>query len=862
VDRVGHYEIQGEIARGGMGIVYRALDTRTQQPVAAKVMLDPTPDPRFQQEVRSLARLQHPAIVSFLELTQDDAGRDVVIMELVEGESLRARLRRDGPFPLDEALGLTLQLCEAVGYAHERGVLHRDLKPDNVLVTADGEVKLTDFGLGKVVDQTLAQSVASLTQDGEILGTPSYMPPEQATGDKAAMGPRSDVYALGATLYALVTGKAPFAGLSLINILNAVLNDPPPRPSDARPEVSPVLDAVVLRCLAKEPGQRYASAAELASALRAAGLPDAAARSNGHGRAAAALVALGLAVAAGAVAARSQAESASVSPTPAVPPPSTTTTPAPSQDPSAAAEAAFERGAALGRELRWPEALEALNEAVRLAPNRDTYHMLRGRARLELGEYQGALEDIETAMRLAPGADDAYHFFRGQARHWLGDLDGALADFDRTLEQHPSFAEAYYRRGLVHLSQDQPGAALADLDTALELQPDAPPKKLSRLLYNRGLARWLLYDVDGAFEDASAAIDADPSYALPFALRGRAAAQRGDLRRALEDLSEALRLDPEAANAEDTRCLRASTRADLGDLEGALDELARVLERDPSKGEAYDIRSRLWLLATDYTAAIADASRALELGVEPQTPLLQRRAVAYVQLRNLEPARADLDEALRLAPDQADLWLNRGQVRAMGGDLEDALADFDASLRLAPDLIEAVRCRALALAELGRTQEAIEAYTAVLRARPDQPSILVDRGRQWILAGDREAAAADLRRGLQTEGAGVATALWYALASGDLEALTPYAKGDDWGAALASHTVDRLSLEALLALAETAETEREREERRCQAQAYVALRLDMSGDATAARPHYEAALAATDSECAALRAWIRTRLSQ
>ena len=178
VKHVGPYRLLDEVARGGIGVVYRGLDPRGG-PVAIKLLLDPTPDPRVEQEARALRSLRHPAIVGFRDQLLDARGRQVLVMDWIQGESLAARLKQ-GLLPVDEAIRLTTTLCGALEHAHQRGVLHRDLKPDNVMVTPAGAPVLTDFGLGKVVDLIRRASQASLTEDGDVLGTPGYMPPEQA----------------------------------------------------------------------------------------------------------------------------------------------------------------------------------------------------------------------------------------------------------------------------------------------------------------------------------------------------------------------------------------------------------------------------------------------------------------------------------------------------------------------------------------------------------------------------------------------------------------------------------------------------------------------------------------------------------
>ena len=265
--RVDHYEIEDEIARGAFGVIYRARDTTLDRRVAIKVLLGEVLEPedlsRFRAEARAAARLSHSHIVSVFGLGLS-RGRPYLVMDLVEGDSLNSVLRRRGAFPPLEAAQLVAKLADALHYAHTRGVLHRDVKPHNVLIRAeDREPLLTDFGLAKVIGRQ-----TQVTVTGEIMGTPAYMPPEQARAQHDKISAASDVYSLGATLYDLLTGEAPFRGETAIEVMDSVCSSAPAPPSVLRPEIDSVLGELCLRCLAKEPADRYASAQELADALR------------------------------------------------------------------------------------------------------------------------------------------------------------------------------------------------------------------------------------------------------------------------------------------------------------------------------------------------------------------------------------------------------------------------------------------------------------------------------------------------------------------------------------------------------------------------------------------------------------------
>jgi WD40 repeat protein len=258
------YEILGELGRGGMGVVYKAYQPSLKRFVALKMVLagqhaDPTDLVRFRQEATMVARLQHPNIVQIYEVGEHD-GLSYLALEFVEGGTLAKKTAGLPQTPREAARKVEL-LARAVEYAHQRGVLHRDLKPGNVLLTPDGAPKLTDFGLARELGGE------GMTVSGTVVGTPGYLAPEQAEGGKAALGAATDVYALGAILYSLLTGRPPFQGASRLDTIRQTLEREPTRPGQLNPKVPRDLETITLKCLQKHPARRYASAAELADDL-------------------------------------------------------------------------------------------------------------------------------------------------------------------------------------------------------------------------------------------------------------------------------------------------------------------------------------------------------------------------------------------------------------------------------------------------------------------------------------------------------------------------------------------------------------------------------------------------------------------
>jgi serine/threonine protein kinase len=265
--RVGRYAVEGHLGGGGMGLVYRARDTQLGRPVALKFLpphlsRSEEAEERFVREAQAAARLDHPNVATVHEIGATDAGRRYIAMAYYEGETLKETLAREGPLPVDEAVGYAIQIAEGLAAAHDAGIVHRDVKPANVIINDAEEVKLVDFGLARVAEAT------RLTNPGRRLGTAAYMSPEQARGE--AVDARTDLWALGVLLYEMLTGERPFQAASETAVLRAVLHDEPDPVGERRNEVPAAVEDVVGRLLMKDSDERYASAEALVEDLRAA----------------------------------------------------------------------------------------------------------------------------------------------------------------------------------------------------------------------------------------------------------------------------------------------------------------------------------------------------------------------------------------------------------------------------------------------------------------------------------------------------------------------------------------------------------------------------------------------------------------
>jgi tetratricopeptide (TPR) repeat protein len=737
------YELLGELGRGGMGVVYKARRLALQRLTALKMVLggrhaSPRDRDRFLTEARLVARLQHPNIVQIYEVGEHD-GLPFLSLEFMEGGSL-ARKLAGSPRPPREAAALAETLARAVHFAHRQGVVHRDLKPANVLLTADGIPKIADFGLAK-----LTEAGGDAESSAAIQGTPNYMAPEQTTGRPGVVGARADVYALGAILYELLTGRPPFRGTTLLETLEQVRSQDPVPPGRLQPRTPRDLEAVCLRCLEKSPERRYARAEDLADDLRRflAGEPVRA-RPAGLWRR-------------GVRWARRHPASASL---------------------AGAAAAAL---AGLVGLLAW----HAADLQAKVTQARDDERLARSREQAvverQLAE-ETARRDAQAQFRKFIGKrDDAlFHWVYGtlaseeerqaqtgaarQAGEQALELakaqagDGPPAD-DAFLsdEQKAELASGCYEL-LVMLAEADTrpglgpeeaaraaGAALDRLDAARRF---GPPTRAWRL--RRADCLELLKQGPEAERERAEAEAAVPATALDHFLLGDEHYRGGDAARAAADFGRALDREPNHFWA----------LYSLGFCYFQLHRPAEAravwtasLARRPDFPWTYLLRGAALVELREFPAADADFRKAEALGLDPEAEYALhvnrgalrlgqgrdaeadddlRRAArmrpslfqAHANLARLREAQrrpadalAELKEALALRPPPPvlpDLHVQRGRILLADGDDAGALRACDDALKLRPDFIDAQEVRGRALLALHQYAEAVQAFTRCL----------------------------------------------------------------------------------------------------------------------------------------------------
>jgi tetratricopeptide (TPR) repeat protein len=779
------YEILGELGRGGMGVVYQARQTALNRLVALKMIrrgdrASPEDLARFRREAESVARLRHPHIVQIYE-TGEHGRLAYISLELCRGGTLAERLRH-GPLPPRTAADVVARLAGAMQAAHEQGVIHRDLKPSNVLLgegpevlLGDCPVKVSDFGLAKQLD------ASGHTEPGQVVGTPSYMSPEQAAGKGGEVTPAADVYALGAVLYACLTGGPPFQGATSLDILRQVVDDEPVPPSRLNRLCPRDLETICLKCLRKRPADRYASARQLAEDLgrHLEGRPVLARRVGRLERLvkwarrspaqAVAVVAAALFVIAliGALSAevRLLARQGGL---------------------RARAEALYSDAERKAKDGDWAgaardagAALELIESEPALAdfPLREQLADLQARARGQLADARTRAERRERLARLTAYGGDAVFFATlaaglelpdslARARRAVADglaLFGLSADNDGPLDADLRFytpgqvaliTDACYELLLIDaevLAQQNVGEpvgawhdrlrqSLRLLDRADRLRPGAPT--------HAGLARKAEYlerlgEADAARLARQAADHTAPSLPADYFLLGMGLHAREEYREAIRPLANALRLRPGHYGAE---YLLAVCRLRVGQLQEAKVGLSRCLEQRPDFPWPRLLRGYAEMDLGEFEAARADFD--VVLGDPPDetatyVALVNRGALAIRQ-KAWDEAVADLRRAVALRPDDMAAYVNL--ALAYRQRAEPAPWQVG-TLLLTPR--GACALPALAAHRLLALAEGVAVLDEGVRRLPQAARLYHERARLHLMQDDLVAARADFVRAVR-----------------------------------------------------------------------------------------------------------------
>ncbi|MDZ4834467.1 MAG: serine/threonine-protein kinase [Candidatus Melainabacteria bacterium] len=633
------YEVLELIGEGGMASVYKVRSHADDSLFAIKMLKaelarDPLAILRFKQEVKAAAKLGHPNLVASYELGEMDDGTPFFVMDYVDGSNLSALLIEQGKLTVERALEIFIAMCEAMEHAHSKGVVHRDLKPSNVLVNAQGLVKVVDFGIAKVlVSGTTTGNTASLTQTGELFGSPLYMSPEQCMGENS--DERSDIYSLGCVIYELLSGRPPFEGANPIKIIFGHLNETPARfakgsVGDGAKRLAS-LEAIVFCCLEKLPANRYQSVHDLLKDLENVkeGKPPSIARNspvmrrNVLKKVAVVVGVLGLA-----------------------------------------------GGAVFGiSTLSHQEKPEA--KAV-VVPKQDNLAVKR------------LIDSFTTEIQAHPD-EDYWYIMRGTTYRENGELVNALMDFTMAINKNPKNAKAYRERGWTHALMEQWQKAADDNTAAIELNP-----KYADAYIGRSRDYGALGKIKESYADASKAIELNPSNPMAYLNRAGAAFDMKNYKQSLADCDQCVKLNPADPHP---RILRSRVAEKLGDLKKALDDLSFIVSKRPEEVPRIVERAYLYNKLGKYDLSLQDSEKALALDPKHVGGHIAR-ATSLIGLNRKTEGFDAFERGLAVDPNNSEIWKLKGDIYAKMGELSKATENYDTALKLSPAYQDAIDARA------------------------------------------------------------------------------------------------------------------------------------------------------------------------
>jgi eukaryotic-like serine/threonine-protein kinase len=734
--KVGHFRIVALVGEGGMGVVYKAFDERLHRTIALKVLpekaiREESHRRRFLREARSAAAVAHPNVAAIHDVGEDE-GRVFLAMEYVEGRTLREEMAR-GRLDLAECLRIARGIARALAKAHEKGIVHRDLKPDNVMLNEDREVKVLDFGLAKLLapEETsrkmmeVEETELFLTGDTQVVGTPSYMSPEQATGKK--VDARADLFSFGILLYEMVTGARPFSGETPVEILVAIARDDPKPVSERNPNVPPGLERVIARCLFKRPAERFASARDLVMALEAleAGRP--------------------------------------VDASGEVPHVASARLPTPSAGGERLSAFARHPGGSLDANITRRSSRPPSTRFTRIRPGRLVWSVLGGLA--VIGGVAAAI-----ALRPLPRSPASDAVAGGEAERLVGEGDKlaregrrdlACADYARASAVEPPFARAALAAALCHLDAPNDGrlffrkawaarATLDEGDAALlfALEPVFLREHEDDLEEGKRL------------EEAKKRFPNDPR--LHLSLAGSLRRVTDGLPNIIEELDRSLALDPQQPYALE---LKSDYLAYAGEFSGALAAIDECLRIAPAAEGC--LLERAWIYGSEGECGRveSDARRMLAIDPEDEDGARVLANALYAQGRPIETAREVLrrswerlpaarrgpverEDQIRLATLAGDFVAAEALARGAWKDAEETAQMADHG-RAARRLVETLR--EIEPPGQGPSKDAAEVAKAYLDGRDAwEPSVRLD---DWALRAEPTPLMLAILRGSGATGA-------------------------------------------------------------------------------------------------------------
>lgn len=740
------YDILDELSHGGQGVVYRAVQKSTKREVAIKVLLEgvyasETAKKRFQREIELAAQLQHPNIITIFHSGVTDDGLQYCVMDYVHGLPLH-RFVRARELVLDETLRLFSTVCDAIEYAHGRGIIHRDLKPSNILVNADGQPKILDFGLARTLAAPAGTVVSS---SGNVMGTLPYMSPEQAQGRRDEVDARTDVYALGISLYELLTGHFPYpVDGQMGDVIRHIVETPPAPPSRKwrsdsgvrsksshrfRSGACPIgheVQTILFKALAKEPERRYQSAAALSEDLTRylqhepilARPPSVAYRVRKFVRKRwLPLVAVSALLLTAALATSFQIRASRAS----------------RAEARETAQRLFSEGQ-LEAYRDPPKAIEKFDQTLAMQPGHVDAMIQRAFLFKRENRTEEAVTAAQEILQLYPDTG-AVHFLLSQLY----------------LTSDPQRAEQHREEGRRLLPDNKYYQAIS-LDDG---HADEAIGLLSEYLkddgghfdawWARAWRRFAVGDFEGMLEDATFLTSLRAKSATAWNLLGLALGRLERLDDAIEAYDESIRLSPDYAA---TYLNRAETLAVVNRSAEGLADCTKAINLDPEFAGAYALRARLMYHAGKKANSLSDSDRAIRLDPSNAMAFHYRGKVYRDHKQNARASEA-LSQAIRLNPESAEAHCDRGDVRFSQEDFEAAADDYSAAIQLNPAFGKALRRRGLAYEELGRIDDAVASFGRAIEVSNRSASAYYDRARLYRIQGKHVEALVDLERAIE-----------------------------------------------------------------------------------------------------------------
>ncbi|MFH1228661.1 MAG: tetratricopeptide repeat protein [Planctomycetota bacterium] len=740
----GKYILERKLGQGGMGAVYLALDPALNRKVALKIITSNDAEllERFQREAQAVAKLKHPNIVQVYEAGA--AGKQhYFTMDYIEGISLEQAISSAKRPNIQNIARIVLQVASALHYAHGQHIIHRDIKPANIMITKQGQAYITDFGLAK----QLTGLDRSLTMSGTAIGTPNYMSPEQAQGKKDEVDPRSDIFSLGATMYHCLTGRMPFAGNEIYEVISKVINVDPPAPSTIVRIIPKDLETICLKCLNKDKAKRYQTAGELARDLKRylEGEEIAARRT-------------GLISKLRIKAARNKAASLSIIGAAIILIIVVISLLISSSNKRHLIAQYRQEAEQLFRDSQYDKTKAACNKLLALAPqDEDIQSLLKRCEKIIKAQDTKKQQEDEQAKEAAAKAQKTVDI-RAQAKSILDRAGGAPAPDQKiefaqeALKIDPTYGDAWQVIGYAYKEKANHAGSFDEYqkltDKAFEYFSKAikTTPTLAYSYYERAVINVINYNrPEEAMTDFEMVLKYDPNSYIGWFAKGNIAQSQNKNDEAIDNYTKAIELYPENTWAYNNRAIAYKNK---GELDKAIADCSEAIRIDPKYADAYTSRGLAYKNKGALDRAIKDYDEAIRLNPKSARAYMNR-GIAYKNKGELDKALADYNEAIRIDPKDAIIYTNRGNVYDLKGELDKAIADYNEAIRLNPKYAVAYSNRGSFYYNKGELDKAIADYTQAICFDPGYISSYKNRGVAYCDKKEFGKAIADLERYLE-----------------------------------------------------------------------------------------------------------------